>query len=54
MKLILEAPLNSLSFGNVSYNIIRELHKKNVELGLFPIGDPDLSAYDFSDDLKIT
>ena len=52
MKLILEAPLNSLSFGNVSYNIIRELHKKNVELGLFPIGDPDLSAYDFSDDLK--
>jgi len=52
MKLILEAPLNPLSFGNVSFNIIRELHKKNVELGIFPTGDPDLAAYDIPDDLK--
>ena len=51
MNLILEAPLNSLSFGNVSFNIIRELHKLDVNLGIFPIGDPDLSAFDISDDL---
>ena len=51
MNLILEAPLNSLSFGNVSFNIIRELHKLDVNLGIFPTGDPDLSAFDVSDDL---
>lgn len=45
MKLLVEAPINSLSFGNVSFNILRELHEKNVEVGLFPIGNPDLSAY---------
>lgn len=47
MKLILNAPFNSLSFGNVSYNIIRELFKKNIETLLFPIADKvDLKAYD--------
>ena len=30
---------------------VKEL-KKEVEIGLFPIGEPDLSAYDFSEDLK--
>lgn len=52
MKLIVEAPINSLSFGNVSFNILRELHKKNVEVGLFPIGKPDLSAYSFDFDFQ--
>lgn len=45
MKLLVETPINSLSFGNVSVNILREMFKKNVEVGLFPIGNPDLSAY---------
>lgn len=45
MKLLVETPINSLSFGNVSVNILRELHKTNVEVGLFPIGSPDLSVY---------
>jgi len=45
MKLIIESPINSLSFGNVSFNILREMYKKNVEVGLFPIGNPDFSAY---------
>ena len=52
MKLILEAPFNSLSFGNVALNIVRELQRRDVELGIFPIGEPDLGAYDLSDDLK--
>ena len=52
MTLVLEAPLNSLSFGNVTFNIIRELHKLGVNLALFPTGDPDLSAYEINDDLK--
>jgi hypothetical protein len=44
MDLIVEAPLNSLSFGNVSYNILRELFKLKKEIAYFPIGDPDLTA----------
>jgi hypothetical protein len=44
MDLIVEAPLNSLSFGNVSYNILRELFKSGRKIAYFPIGDPDLSA----------
>lgn len=47
MKLIVECPLNSLSFGNVSYNILREFWKLNLEVGLFPIGENvDVSAFD--------
>ncbi len=45
MNLIVEAPLNSLSFGNVSYNFLRELYKVNLEIALFPIGEIDLSAF---------
>lgn len=45
MNLIVEAPLNSLSFGNVSYNFLRELFKANVEIAYIPIGEPDLTAF---------
>jgi hypothetical protein len=44
-KLIFNAPFNSLSFGNVSFNILRELYRKNIETIIFPIGNPDFSAY---------
>jgi hypothetical protein len=47
MKLLVNAPINSLSFGNVSVNILREFFKKNIELVFFPIGDKvDFEAYD--------
>lgn len=53
MKILVEAALNSLSFGNVSYNIIRELFDKGHEVGIFPIGEQvDLSAYSVPDDLS--
>jgi len=55
MKLLLEAPINRLSFGNVSYNFIRELRKLDIDLGIFPIGDLnqlDLSAFDPEEDTK--
>jgi hypothetical protein len=46
MKLLVSAPINSLSFGNVSVNILRSLFKKNVNLSFFPIGDKtDLSSF---------
>jgi len=44
--LTVECPLNSLSFGNVSVNILRELYRLGKEIALFPIGDKvDLAAY---------
>lgn len=47
MKLLVNAPINALSFGNVAVNILRELQKKNIELIFFPIGDKaELDAYD--------
>ena len=52
MKLLLEIPLNRLSFGNVSYNLVREFHKLGAEIGIFPIGDIDLGAFDLSEELK--
>lgn len=45
-KLICELPINNLSFGQCSYNILRELKSRDVEVGLFPIGATDLSAYE--------
>ena len=55
MKLLLAVPFNSLSFGNVSYNIIRELHKRDCEIGIFPIGPIDkidLNAFDAPEEIK--
>lgn len=44
-KLIFKCPINSVSFGNVSINIMRELFKREFRLGHFPIGNPDISVY---------
>ncbi len=47
MRLLVNAPINALSFGNVSVNILRELHKKDIDFVFFPIGDKaELEAYD--------
>lgn len=45
MKLLIEAPINNLSLGNVTVNILRELHKLGHEVGLFPTGNIDVSTY---------
>jgi hypothetical protein len=47
MKLVVEAPINSLSFGNVSVNLLREMYKKQIDIALFPVGEQaDLDAFD--------
>jgi glycosyltransferase involved in cell wall biosynthesis len=46
MKLLFEAPINSLSLGNVSINFLKELKRNNIEVGLFPVGNVDVQAYD--------
>jgi len=52
MKLLLEIPLNNLSFGNVSYNLVRELYKREAEIGIFPIGEKvNLNAFDVPEEL---
>lgn len=54
MNIIFEAPLNQVSFGNVAYNILRELYKLNqrdssFKVAYFPISSPDISAFGNSD-----
>ncbi len=49
MELVFKCPINSLSFGNVSINFLRELKKKNVDVTIFPNGNADVSAFDKMD-----
>ena len=50
-QLIFSAPINSLSFGNVSYNFLKEIKKQNIHVHFFPIGkDLDFSAFDKVDE----
>lgn len=37
-NIIYRGALNSLSFGNVSYNILRELYRKEYQVAFFPFG----------------
>ena len=53
MSLIFDAPINNLSFGNVSVNILRELHERKTKLSIFPKNEPDFSAFNnLSDEFK--
>jgi len=45
MQLIFEAPITSLSFGNVAINLLREMWRKDMQIGLFPIGKVDASEH---------
>ena len=51
MKILVEAPINSLSLGNVSFNIIRELFDRGHDVAIWPKGNIDLKAYDADQDL---
>lgn len=53
-SLNLRCPLNNLSFGNISYNIVREAFNLKIKLNLFPVGNSiDLSAFNkITPDLK--
>lgn len=45
-----EAPINSLSIGNVSYNLLKELDKKKELEGFLPISNFDFSAFRETED----
>lgn len=44
-RLNLHLPINSVSLGQCSFNIVRELYRRNIQCALFTYGPPDLSAY---------
>lgn len=44
-KLIFQAPVSQLSLGQVSFNLLRELYKRKVQVAFFPIGNPDFSPF---------
>lgn len=44
-KLVVTAPVSQLSLGQVSYNILRELYRRKVQIVWFPIGNPDFGAF---------
>ena len=47
----LSCPINPLSFGNVSINIIKNLYSKNIPVAYFPIGnDLDFKSFDKLDE----
>ena len=49
-SLIFEAPSNALSFGNVSLNLLREMHRQGIKVSYFPIGNElNLESYDSLD-----
>lgn len=52
-KLIVEAPLNALSLGQVSVNILKSLYKKGIKVYYSPIGQPDISAHKLDEDFKL-
>lgn len=45
-SLTVNAPLNSVSFGNVSFNILKEIFLRNIlNLQYFPIGNIDIGSF---------
>ena len=38
-SMIYKGAVNALSFGNVSYNLLREMYKKQINISFFPIGE---------------
>lgn len=46
-KIIYKGAVNSLSFGNVSVNLLREMYKQEINVAFFPFGDNlDFNAFD--------
>lgn len=44
-RLVFTAPISALSLGQVSFNILRELYRRKIQVVYFPIGQPDFSPF---------
>lgn len=49
MDFNLELPINGLSYGQMGFGVLDEIFKRKLTPNIFPIGQPDLSAYDASE-----
>ena len=49
-KFCLNTPINGVSFGQVSFGIIREMLNRGIEPNLFTIGQVDLKSQDVDDE----
>ena len=54
MKIIFEAPLNPVSFGNVSYNFLKEFYRlsasdRSFKISFFPIAEVKTTSFDKMD-----
>ena len=38
-NIIYKGAINALSFGNVSYNLLREMYREQIQVSFFPIGE---------------
>ena len=47
MNINLEVPINGLSFGQVSFGLLKEFFDRKFLPNIFPIGQVNLQAYDF-------
>src|SRR4051812_14082003 len=50
MEFALNLPLNAVSFGQVSMAILREIYSRGLSPCIFPIYQPDLSAFKLDND----
>jgi len=51
--IIFKCPINPVSFGNVSLNLMREMFHRGMTVSHFPIGNPDAAVFDkLSNDFK--
>ena len=50
-NLTVQCPINNLSFGNVGYNMLREMHRQQLNVSLFPKNNNvDLSSFNKTSD----
>jgi hypothetical protein len=52
VRINFNAPINTLSFGHVATNLLHAAFTAGVDVNLFPIGNPDISAYNYSNEFK--
>lgn len=48
-KIIVNCPINTLSLGNVSINLLKEIYKLNIDCSIIELGRTDLSSFDSLD-----
>lgn len=51
-KIIFEGPLNNLSMGNVSLNLLKAFKNKGIDILYIPIGNADISNFNVNDEFK--